>query len=177
MSRYKVQGVSMKKGKNLLVTLTLMVALSLTTMPVFAVENENADSLEVTVTSEDGQKTSKTYDLSDLTSIDEDENGIMPLINVPTGTLKNGRTKTYSNSDGSAFYVAGSTVTFTVKLKSSAYVKMGYKNSSGTMTETYNGTSATNTTSISVPNTGRYRFYITNVSASTINITGGSITF
>ena len=86
MSRYKVQGVSMKKGKNLLVTLTLMVALSLTTMPVFAVENENADLLEVTVTSEDGQKTSKTYDLSDLTSIDEDENGIMPLINVPTGT-------------------------------------------------------------------------------------------
>lgn len=92
--------------------------------------------------------------------------------------LRNGYTKTYSDSDGSAFYIAGgSTVTFTVKLQSSSHVVMGYKDSNGKQYQTYNDTNKTNTTSISIPNTGFYRFYLTNVSDSTIKITGGSITF
>lgn len=113
----------MKGRKNLLATLTLVITLSLAAMPVFAAESENIDSLEVTITSQDGQKISKNYDLSDLTIMDEDENGIMPLINLSAGELKNGYTRTYSDSDGSAFYIAGgSTVTFTVKLESSAHI-------------------------------------------------------
>ncbi len=168
----------MKRRKSILATLTLIAALSLATMPVFAAEGENTDSLEVTVITQDGQKASLNYDLSDLAATVEDENGIMPLINLNTGELKNGYTTTYSDSDGSAFYIAGgSTVTFTVKLKSSAHIVMGYKDSAGNKTQTYDGTDRTNTTSISIPNTGNYRFYITNVSDSTINITGGSITF
>ena len=168
----------MKRRKSILATLTMIATLSLATMPVLASESENTDSLEVTITSHDGQKSSESYALSDLTATIEDENGIMPLINLDTGELKNGYTRTYSSSDGSAFYIAGgSTVTFTVKLQSSAHIVMGYKDSSGNMTQTYNGTGKTNTTSISIPNTGYYRFYITNVSDSTINVTGGSITF
>ena len=102
----------------------------------------------------------------------------MPHINISESELRNGYTKTYSDSDGSAFYIAGgSTVTFTVKLQSSSHVVMGYKDSNGKQYQTYNDTNKTNTTSISIPNTGFYRFYLTNVSDSTIKITGGSITF
>lgn len=168
----------MKRGKNLFIASTLAIALLLTSMPAHAAEKQNVDSLEVTVTSEDGQTVSKTYSLSDLTSSTEDANGIIPLIAISEGTLKNGYTKTYSDSDGSAFYITGgTTVTFTVKLKSSGHVVMGYKDSAGTKFQTYNGTSKTNTTSISISETGRYRFYLTNVSSDTLNITGGSITF
>lgn len=155
-----------------------MIASSLTSMPAYAAEKQKADSLEMTITSEDGQTVSKTYNLSDLTSSIEDENGIMPLITIPEGTLKNGYTMTFSDSGGSAFYIAGgTTVTFTVKTKSSAHVVMGYKNSAGTKFQTYNGTGKTNTTSISISETGKYTFYLTNVSSDTLNITGGSIKF
>lgn len=179
MSIYKaLGGRSMKRRKNILATLTLIAALSFAAMPVFAAESENTDSLEVTITSEDGQEVSKIYDLFDLSTTVEDENGIMPLINISADTLENGYTMTFRDSDGSDFYIAGgSTVKFTVKLKSSAHVVMGYKDSNGNETQTYDGTARTNTTSISIPNTGRYSFYLTNVSDSTLNITGGSITF
>lgn len=144
----------------------------------FAAESENTDSLEVTITSEDGHEVSQIYDLVDLSKTVEDENGIMPLIDISANTLENGYTMTFRDSDGSDFYIAGgSTVKFTVKLKSSAHVVMGYKDSNGNKTQTYNGTDKTNTTSISISDTGRYSFYLTNVSDSTLNITGGSITF
>lgn len=71
----------MKRRKNILATLTLIAALSFAAMPVFAAESENTDSLEVTITSEDGQEVSKIYDLFDLSTTVEDENGIMTLIN------------------------------------------------------------------------------------------------
>ena len=152
------------------------MSLFLTSMPVLAADNTN--SLEVIITSEDGQKSSKYFDLSDLTTTVKDKNGVMPLINLSASELKNGYTKTYWDSDGSRFYIAGgSTVTFIVKLESSAHVVMGYKDPSDNMIQTYNGTGRTNTTSISIEDTGYYTFYITNVSSSTIRITGGSITF
>ncbi|MDE5699261.1 MAG: hypothetical protein K2I96_17955 [Lachnospiraceae bacterium] len=168
----------MKRKKNILATLTLIAALSFTAMPVLAAESEDTDSLEVTITSEDGQEISQMYDLFDLSATVEDEDGIMPLINISADTLANGYTMTFRDSDGSDFYITGgSTVTFTVKLKSSAHVVMGYKDSNGNMTQTYDGTAKTNTTKISIANTGRYSFYLTNASDSTLNITGGSITF
>ena len=96
------------------------MSLFLTFMPVLAADNTN--SLEVIITSEDGQKSSKYFDLSDLTTTVEDKNGVMPLINLSASELKNGYTKTYWDSDGSRFYIAGgSTVTFIVKLESSAH--------------------------------------------------------
>ena len=92
--------------------------------------------------------------------------------------LRNGYTKDLFRFGWISIYIAGgSTVTFTVKLQSSSHVVMGYKDSNGKQYQTYNDTNKTNTTSISIPNTGFYRFYLTNVSDSTIKITGGSITF
>lgn len=85
----------MKRRKNILATLTLIAALSFAAMPVFAAESENTDSLEVTITSEDGQEVSKIYDLFDLSTTVEDENGIMPLINISADTLENGYTMTF----------------------------------------------------------------------------------
>lgn len=80
----------MKRRKNILTTLTLIAALSFAAMPVFAAESENTDSLEVTITSEDGHEVSQIYDLVDLSKTVEDENGLLhqihqkprPLINA-----------------------------------------------------------------------------------------------
>lgn len=48
------------KRKNVLTILTLITALSFTAMPVLASESEDTDSLEVTITSDDGREVSQT---------------------------------------------------------------------------------------------------------------------
>lgn len=151
------------KARFKLLICTLLVVFAMMSASAFAADNQ----------------TTQVYDLSDLKATITTANGdISPQIALPSGDLKNGYTVTYSNPDGSAFYVtAGTTVTFTAILDESAHVVMGYKNSSGTKTQTYDDTAKTNTTQISITTTGYYRFYLTNVSSDTITITGGSITF
>ena len=76
------------------------------------------------------------------------------------------------------FYVlGGTTVNFTVKLSTSGSVQMGYINNSGIKTRTYSGIGSSHSTSFTIPFTGYYRFYVTNQSSGTLQITGGTISF
>lgn len=97
---------------------------------------------------------------------------------VPQSSIGSGKTISFLDSSGSMFYVlGGTTVSFTVKLSTSGSVQMGYINNSGTKTRTYSGTGSSHSTSFMIPTTGYYRFYVTNQSSSTLQITGGTISF
>lgn len=97
---------------------------------------------------------------------------------LPQGDIESGKTVSFMDSDGSMFYVAGGTkVSFSVELDRSASVQMGYINSNNAKTQTYSGTGSSHNTSFNISSTGYYRFYITNTSSSTIQVTGGSISF
>lgn len=97
---------------------------------------------------------------------------------VPQASIGSGKTVSFLDSSGSMFYVlGGTTVNFTVKLSTSGSVQMGYINNSGTKTGTYSGTGSSHSTSFTISTTGYYRFYVTNQSSSTLQITGGTIRF
>ena len=97
---------------------------------------------------------------------------------VPQASIGSGKTVSFLDSSGSMFYVlGGTTVNFTVKLSTSGSVQMGYINNSGTKTGTYSGTDSSHSTSFTISTTGYYRFYVTNQSSSTLQITGGTISF
>ena len=97
---------------------------------------------------------------------------------VPQASIGSGKTVSFLDSSGSMFYVlGGTTVNFTVKLRTSGSVQMGYINNSGTKTGTYSGTGSSHSTSFTISTTGYYRFYVTNQSSSTLQITGGTISF
>lgn len=97
---------------------------------------------------------------------------------VPQASIGSGKAVSFLDSSGSMFYVlGGTTVNFTVKLSTSGSVQMGYINNSGTKTGTYSGTGSSHSTSFTISTTGYYRFYVTNQSSSTLQITGGTISF
>lgn len=97
---------------------------------------------------------------------------------VPQASIGSGKAVSFLDSSGSMFYVlGGTTVNFTVKLSTSGSVQMGYINNSGTKTGTYSGTGSSHSTSFTISTTGYYRFYVTNQSSSTLQITGGTIRF
>ena len=97
---------------------------------------------------------------------------------VPQASIGSGKTVSFLDSSGSMFYVlGGTTVNFTVKLSTSGSVQMGYIKNSGTKTGTYSGTGSSHSTSFTISTTGYYRFYVTNQSSSTLQITGGTISF
>ena len=97
---------------------------------------------------------------------------------VPQASIGSGKTVSFLDSSGSMFYVlGGTTVNFTVKLSTSGSVQMGYINNSGTKTGTYSGTGSSHSTLFTISTTGYYRFYVTNQSSSTLQITGGTISF
>lgn len=97
---------------------------------------------------------------------------------VPQASIGSGKTVSFLDSSGSMFYVlGGTTVNFTVKLSTSGSVQMGYINNSGTKIGTYSGTGSSHSTSFTISTTGYYRFYVTNQSSSTLQITGGTISF
>lgn len=97
---------------------------------------------------------------------------------VPQASIGSGKAVSFWDSSGSMFYVlGGTTVNFTVKLSTSGSVQMGYINNSGTKTGTYSGTGSSHSTSFTISTTGYYRFYVTNQSSSTLQITGGTISF
>ena len=97
---------------------------------------------------------------------------------VPQASIGSGKTVSFLDSSGSMFYVlGGTTVNFTVKLSTSGSVQMGYINNSGIKTGTYSGTGSSHSTSFTISTTGYYRFYVTNQSSSTLQITGGTISF
>ena len=96
----------------------------------------------------------------------------------PSTTIGSGKTVNFIDNDGQAFYVpSGAKVTFTVNLKSSASVELGYVRSSGSKVKTYSGTAKSHTSSFTISSTGYYKFYITNKSSGSITVTGGSLTF
>jgi len=97
---------------------------------------------------------------------------------VPQTSIGSGSTVSFLDSSGSMFYVSGGTeVSFSIRLNTSASVQMGYIDSNGSKTRKYSGTGSSHSVSFTVPNTGYYRFYVTNQSSSTIQITGGTISF
>ncbi len=97
---------------------------------------------------------------------------------LPQADIGSGKTVSFLDSNGSMFYVAGGTkVSFSVELDKSASVEMGYISNNGTRTQTYSGTGSSHNTSFEISNTGYYRFYVTNTSSSTIQVTGGTISF
>lgn len=97
---------------------------------------------------------------------------------LPQTSVGGGKTVSFLDSSGSMFYVSGgTTVSFSVNLNASASVQMGYINSSGSRTSTYSGNGSSHNTSFTIPVTGYYRFYVTNQSSNTIQITGGTISF
>lgn len=170
--------------KYLSFTLFMLLAMFTTLVssahPTFAAISNNSDFLSSTTNSETNQMTTtQVFDLSELSYISEREDGTMPFITIPeNNAVANGETRVYSKSDGNPFYIsAGTIVTFTVKLNSSAHVIMGYQDSNGVKHPVYNNSGKTNTTTIYITDNGNYRFYITNVSSDVIQISGGSITF
>lgn len=97
---------------------------------------------------------------------------------LPQTSVGGGKTVSFLDSSGSMFYVSGgTTVSFSVNLNASASVQMGYINSNGSRTGTYSGNGSSHNTSFTIPVTGYYRFYVTNQSSNTIQITGGTISF
>lgn len=97
---------------------------------------------------------------------------------LPQTSIESGKTVSFLDSDGSMFYVVGGTmVDFSVELAASAFVHMGYISSSGKWNETYSGVGGSHSTSFKISQTGYYRFYVTNSSSNTIQVTGGSISF
>lgn len=97
---------------------------------------------------------------------------------LPQTDIESENTVSFMDRDGSMFYVAGGTkVSFSVDLDRSASVQMGYIGNNGARTQTYSGTGSSHNTSFKISNTGYYRFYVTNTSSSTIQVTGGTISF
>lgn len=68
-------------------------------------------------------------------------------------------------------------MTFTVNLKSSGSVELGYVRSSGSKLKTYSGIGKNHTATFTIRTTGYYKFYITNKSSGIITVTGGSLIF
>ncbi len=68
-------------------------------------------------------------------------------------------------------------VTFSVELATSAFIHMGYISSNEVWNEIYSGTGNSHSTSFKISQTGYYRFYITNSSSNTVQVTGGTISF
>ena len=97
---------------------------------------------------------------------------------ISSTALSAGETINIIDNDGMAFYVPGGTkISFSISLKASGSVEMGYKNSNGVRTKKYSGTGKSHSTTFTIRSTGYYKFYITNKSSSTISITGGSLNF
>lgn len=97
---------------------------------------------------------------------------------LPQASIGSGKTISFLDNNGSMFYVAGgTTVSFSINLNASASVQMGYINSNDSRTSTYSGNGSSHNTSFTIPVTGYYRFYVTNQSSNTIQITGGTISF
>lgn len=97
---------------------------------------------------------------------------------ISNTTLSAGETINIIDNDGMAFYIpGGAKVSFSVNLKASGSVEMGYKNSNGIKTKKYSGTGKNHSTTFTIGSTGYYKFYITNKTSGTITITGGSLNF
>lgn len=97
---------------------------------------------------------------------------------LPQVNIESGSTVSFMDSDGSMFYVTGgTTVSFSIELDRSGSVQMGYIGNNGTKTQIYSGTASSHNTLFRISNTGYYRFYVTNTSSSTIQVTGGTISF
>lgn len=103
---------------------------------------------------------------------------ILDRMGIPSTTIGAGKTVNFIDNDGQAFYVpSGAKVTFTVNLKSSASIELGYVRSSGSKVKTYSGTGKNHTAIFTIGTTGYYKFYITNKSSGSVTVTGGSLTF
>ena len=97
---------------------------------------------------------------------------------ISSTTLSAGETINIIDNDGMAFYVpGGAKISFSISLKTSGNVEMGYKNSNGVRTKKYSGSGKSHSTTFTIGSTGYYKFYITNKSSGTISITGGSLNF
>lgn len=119
----------------------------------------------------------KTVQILETVQVEENvyQKGRMAL---PQVSIESGKTVSFLDSDGSMFYVVcGTTVNFSVELNVSASIQMGYISNSASKIQTYSGTGSSHSTSFKIPNTGYYRFYVTNSSSRTIQVTGGVISF
>lgn len=97
---------------------------------------------------------------------------------ISSTTLSAGETVNIIDNDGQAFYVpGGAKISFSINLKTSGSVELGYKNLSGVKMKKYSGTGKNHSTTFTIGSTGYYKFYVTNKSAGTITITGGSLNF
>lgn len=97
---------------------------------------------------------------------------------LPQTSIGSGKTVSFLDSDGSMFYVvSGTMVTFSVELATSAFIHMGYISSNEVWNEIYSGTGNSHSMSFKISQTGYYRFYITNSSSNTVQVTGGTISF
>lgn len=103
---------------------------------------------------------------------------ISSRMGIPSTTISSGKTVNFIDNDGQAFYVpSGAKVEFTVNLKSSGSIELGYVRSSGSKLKTYSGTGKNHTVTFTIATTGYYKFYITNKSSGSVTVTGGSLTF
>ena len=103
---------------------------------------------------------------------------ISSRMGIPSTTIASGKTVNFIDNDGQAFYVpSGAKVKFTVNLKSSGSIELGYVRSSGSKLKTYSGTGKNHTATFMIGTTGYYKFYITNKSSGAVTVTGGSLTF
>lgn len=103
---------------------------------------------------------------------------ISSRMGIPSTTIASGKTVNFIDNDGQAFYVpSGAKVNFSVNLKSSGSIELGYVRSSGSKVKTYSGTGKSHTTSFTISSTGYYKFYITNKSSGSVTVTGGTLTF
>ena len=68
---------------------------------------------------------------------------------ISSTALSAGETINIIDNDGMAFYVPGGTkISFSISLKASGSVEMGYKNSNGVRTKKYSGTGKSHSTTL-----------------------------
>ena len=162
-----------------LLTATLMMCICAT--PVMAAEPlAEKETVTVTITNSEGQSEAFVFDLNDCAGISFDADGNLlpePRYSISAHDIGAYGGRYYYMASGAGFPVAGGTrVTFSVSLKSSATVSLGYV-VDGEEHTTATVTSKSPSTTFVAPSTGGYALVWRNKTGSTISVTGGSISY
>lgn len=167
--------------KKIAVFLTVVMMLCICATPAMAAEPINEEgTITVTVTNPDGRSESFVFDLNDCSGVSFDAEGNLlpePRYSISAHDIGAYGGRYYYTGTGNLFYIIGGvSVTFSVNLKSSATVSLGYI-FDGVEHTTATVTSKSPSTTFVAPSTGGYALVLRNKTGSTISVTGGSISY
>lgn len=170
----------MKRILSLFIAVTFLVCIS--SVPAFAASEPRREAVPAVITMTAPGQQSQTFlvDLYDCVSVAVDKSGKpvpTPKIGITTHDIGPYGGKYYYTAHGTSFVLsAGTQVSFSVRLKSSASVKMGYVKDGNEVVTTEVASSNPSTT-ITIPANGNYAFMLRNNTGNTITVSGGSISY